>query len=329
MRRRDLLALIATIIAIPHCARAQQSHRLRRVGMILTFAEDDPETPLRKAVYRETLADAGWIEGSNLELRFGWTGGDAAKASSLARELVAWSPEVIVTSALHVFQAVHNETKIVPIVFINIADPLSSGVVKSLAHPEGNVTGFANMTLVLPSMWLDLLKQIAPETERVSVLYNPKTISNLRLVQEAFETSAPAIGVRLTTWHVFDDADIQRAIRETAATRRSALVVVPDGFTAMRRSIIVPLVAEYNLPAMYGFGFYPRGGGLMSYGIDALEINRSAARYVDRILRGAKPSELPVQQPTKFELVVNLRTARSLGLEVPPALLIAATEIIE
>ena len=320
MRRREFIGLVVWATSV----QAQQP-TVRRVGAVFTLAEDDTASSAWTKAFSEQLRDLGWAEGSNLEIRYRWTGGHAALARDFSRELLAWKPDVLVGSSNLIVRALMAETRTIPIVFTHTGDPVASGLVASLARPEGNVTGFANMSVALNGKWASLLKEVAPQTQRITAIFNPRTVPAVPYFKEL----ASQLGVAVTVTHVYDEAGIEDAIRTTAKEGNSALMVVPDGSTRVHMDVIIRLTREYGVPAVYGFAAYPQSGGLMSYGVNSQEILRQAATYVDRLLRGAKPADLPVQDPTKFELVINLATAKALGLEVPPHLLIAADEVIE
>lgn len=320
MQRRHVLTLFLTGGAAFTAEPLSAQDSRGRVGIILNFAANDPETPLRVAAYRQALASAK-------DIRFEFTGGSSTAAADLARQVVAWSPDVIVGATAPVLRALMRETSTTPIVFVHISDPVGAGIVSNLARPSGNLTGFANMFSALPGKWLSLIKELAPQTATVRAIYNPRTSS--WPYENAFEEPAKALGLGVAIGFVSDETTIELEVRRAAESDRSAVVVVPDGFTAMHRNTIIPLVAQYRLPAVYGVSLHPRSGGLLSYGVDEGDLHRRAGQYAELILKGAKPADLPVQQPTKFELVINLRTAKALGLEMPPALLVQADEVIE
>jgi putative ABC transport system substrate-binding protein len=328
VRRRELITLLGGAAAWPFAARAQQPPQLRRVGILISGAEADPEMQARVAAIRQRLASLGWSEGRNLriDLRFGEA--DPGRYPSLARALVALQPDAIIAYSTPIAAALQQETATIPIVFVNVSDPIGSGLVASLAQPGGNVTGLMLYEEGITGKWLALLKEIAPQLARAALIANPKTTPYDYFVRAATTAAAP-LAVEVVRSPIEDVADIERVIESLARLPNSGLVFLPESTSIQHRDRVVALAARHRLPAVYAFRFFVAAGGLMSYGTEILEQYREAASYVDRILRGANPAELPVQAPTKYQTVLNLKTAKVLGLEVPPSLLVRADEVIE
>ena len=328
MRRREFFMFLGYATAIcPLAARAQQPQRVRRVGVLVGLPENDPEMKERIAGLRQGLAKLGWTEGSNLQIdyRFAPAG---ARAHLLARELVALQPDVILTQSTPATAAMQPETSTIPIVFAGVADPIGSGFVASLSRPGGNLTGLLQYEEGITGKWLAMLKEIAPNLTRAALVANPRTAAFDYFVQSA-KAVAPSLAIDLVPTPFDSAADIERAIETFAREPRGGLVLPPDTSTVVHRDLIITLAARHRLPAVYALRVFVAAGGLMCYGIDFADLYRQSASYVDRILRGAKPADLPVQAPTKFETVVNRKTAKALGLIVPPGLLLAADEVIE
>jgi putative tryptophan/tyrosine transport system substrate-binding protein len=328
MRRREFIMLLSCAAAIwPLAARAQQPERVRRVGVLVGLAENDPWMKERIAGLRQGLEKLGWVEGSNLRIdyRFAPAG---AQARLLARELIALQPDVILTQSTPATAAMQQETRTIPIVFAGVADPIGSGFVASLSRPGGNLTGLLQYEEGITGKWLAMLKEIAPNLTRVALVANPRTTPFDYFLQPA-KAVAPSLAIDLVPTPVDNDADIERAIETFAREPNGGLVLPPDTSTVVHRDLIIALAARHRLPAVYAIRVFVAAGGLMYYGTDFADLYRQSASYVDRILRGAKPADLPVQTPTKFETVVNRKTAKALGLTVPPGLLIAADEVIE
>jgi putative tryptophan/tyrosine transport system substrate-binding protein len=327
IRRREFIIRLGAAGAVwPLAARAQQPDRVRRVGVLMGIA-DDFEGHARIAVFRQALQALGWSEGRNIQFIYRWSGGDVAHARQLAKELLDLRSDVILTNSTPVTVAVRDITRTTPTVFVQVSDPVGAGVVQSLARPRGNLTGFTNFDLSTAGKWLELLKRLAPNITRVAYLFNPNTAP--LLYAKAVETAAPLLSVKSIPAAVHNAVEIERALEQVARESDSALLVLPDLFNATNRQSIITLAARHRLPAVYPFRYFVTSGGLMSYGTELLDSYRQAASYIDRILRGERPGDLPVQQPTKFEFAINLQTARALGLEVPPQLLARADEVIE
>jgi len=331
MRRRDFLGLAcAGAAGWPLAALAQQSGAPRRIGILVGFAETDAQSQARVRRFRDELADLGWRDGRNMLFDERWASGDKATMQQHAKELVARDPAVIFGVTVSAVSALLRETRTVPIVFAQVSDPVGSGLIANLAHPGGNVTGFTNFEESIATKWPELLKEISPATRRAAFLFNPETAAGRgEFYLRPFETAAPALGLQAVPAPVHDDGEIRQAVAALAGAPGAGLIVMPDAFTLVHRDLIIALAAANRIPAVYPFRFFATAGGLMSYGVDPMEQYPRAALYVDRILKGAKPAELPVQAPTKFELSINLKTAKALGLDVPPTLLARADEVIE
>jgi len=326
MKRREFMILLGGVAAWPLAARAQQPDRVRRVGVLMGIA-DDFEGQARIAVFRQALQALGWSEGRNIQFIYRWSGGDLAHARQFAKELLDLRSDVILTNSTPATVAVRDITRATPTIFVQVSDPVGAGVVQSLARPDGNLTGLTNFDLSTAGKWLELLKRLAPNITRVAYLFNPNTAP--LLYAKAVESAAPLLSVKSIPAAVHNAVEIERALEQVARESDSALLVLPDLFNATNRQSIIALAARHRLPAVYPFRYFVTSGGLMSYGTELLDTYRQAASYVDRILKGERPSDLPVQQPTKFELIINLKTAKALGLEVPPALLARADEVTE
>ena len=327
--RRELLAALGGAAAAwPLAARAQQPDRIRRVGVLMPLAENDPDAQGNVTAFREALQKLGWTDGRNLRIDYRWGGADSERVRTYATELVGLKPDVMLAASALALQPLQQETRSIPIVFTQISDPLGSGLVASLAHPGGNITGFTPSEFSIHGKLLEMLKEVAPDVTRVAVLLSPEQIPQAGM-WHAIEALAPNFRVQLTAAPVRDAAEIERAVDGLARESNGGLIVLPSGPSIVHRRLIVALAAQRRLPAVYAYRQFVTAGGLISYGIDLADEYRQAASYVDRILRGEKPSDLPVQQPTKFELIINLRTAKAIGLKVPPTLLGLADEVIE
>ena len=332
MRRREFLALLGgiAIAARPGMGRAQHPGRTRRIAILLGVAESDPEALSRVGALRQELERLGWVDGRNIRIEQRWTGGDAERLRAYTAELVASAPDVIVANPTPSVAALKQATRTIPIVFALVSDPISSGLVESWAQPGGNITGFTNFESSMAGKWLEALKQMAPRVRQIALVFNPETAAGggtifLHPTQEA----AAPLGLTVKPAPVRSAAEIAELADPSASGGTTGLLVVPDIFTTNHRDEIIALAERQRLPALYPFRFFAASGGLMSYGIDTLDVFRRAASYVDRILKGAKIGELPVEGPAKFELAINMRTANSLGLTVPPSLLALADEVIE
>jgi len=333
MKRREFIALCGGAFAAsplwPRAVAAQQSEHLRRIGVLSPSAADDPDTKERLQAFQQELERLGWSEGHNVHVDYRFAEGNSVQFVPLAQQLIALQPEVILAQGTQVAVTLQQQTRAIPIVFNNVSDPIGSGFVANLAHPGGNLTGVLLYEAGITGKWLAMLKEIAPHLIRVAVVGNPKTVP-LDYFLRAAAGAATSLAVELVPTPIENaDADIARAIEAFAAVPNGGLLVVPDPTPTTHRGLIITLAARYHLPAVYPFRLFVADGGLMSYGTDSNDVFRLAASYVDRILRGAKPADLPVQAPTKYETVVNIKTAKSIGLDVPSSLLVRADEVIE
>jgi putative ABC transport system substrate-binding protein len=328
MRRRNFIALLGSVAAWPLAARAQQGERMRRIGLLLAVAEDDVDMQTRLAGFRQVLERRGWSDGRDIRIDYRFAGGHADRFQVLAKELIALQPDVILVQSPPVAAVMQRETRAIPIVFVDISDPIGPGFVASLARPGGNLTGVITFEAGIPGKWLAMLKEIAPGLAHVALVSNPKTTS-FNYWRQAAEATAPSVGIELLTNEVETASDIERAIDACARVPNGGLLLPPDTTTIQHRDLVIALAAQHRLPAVYSFRFFVVAGGLMSYSVDFVEQYRRAASYVDGILRGANPADLPVQAPTKFETAINLKAAKAIGLTVPPGLLVAADEVIE
>jgi putative ABC transport system substrate-binding protein len=328
MRRRTFIAGLGSAAAWPLAGRAQPAERVRRVGVLMPYDENDPVVKPRVSAFTQALADLGWTDGRNVRMDVRWAGGDINRMRAHAQELVGLRPDIILAGSTPTTAALQRETRTIPIVFANVADPVASGIVASLNRPGGNITGFGLFEASLGGKCLELLSEIAPGLNRVAIMFNPDT-PPASLYVPSLETAARSLKVVPFMVRVHSDAEIETAIIALGREPGGGLVVMPDVFTVAHRVPIILAAAQNNVPAVYALSDFARDGGLLSYGVDQVGIWRRAAPYVDRILRGAKPAELPVQFPTKFEMVLNLKTAKALGLAIPPSILLRADEVIE
>jgi putative ABC transport system substrate-binding protein len=328
MNKREFIAVLGGAAAWPLAARAQQGERVRRIGVLMGGDENDPVQKPFVSAFTQALAGLSWIDGRNVRMDLRWAGGDINRIRALAQELVALQPDIIVTTSLPATIALQRETRTIPILFTSVTDPVASGLVARLDRPSGNITGFANWEASMGGKWLELLSEIAPGLKRVAIMFNPDT-APITAYMPLLEAAARSLKVEPITAPVHDDVEIETAIIALGREPGGGLVVPPDIFTSVHRAPIVLAAARNNVPAVYSQSNYAREGGLLSYGPDPVDTWRRAATYVDRILGGAKPGDLPVQFPTKFEMAVNLKTAKALGLTVPPSILLRATEVVE
>ena len=330
MRRRDFVrAIVGSATVWPLTLRAQQSERLRRIGVLTPYSESDPYAKAQFDAFVQGLAELGWSEGRNLRMDVRWAAGDLDRVRMYAKELVTLQPDVILVDSTPQTAALQRETSTIPIVFVVVSDPIGSGFVTGLPRPGGNMTGFSNQDPSMGGKWVELLREIAPNLSRVVAMFNPETAPFVRSYYlPPFEAAARSLKMEPMVALVHSDADIETAI--TSLGRESGgLVIMPDAFLLAHRASIISLAARNNVPAVSQTSLIPRDGGLISYGPDLADLYRRGADYVDRVLRGAKPSELPVQLPDKFEMAINVRTAKVLGLTVPASLLARADEVIE
>jgi putative ABC transport system substrate-binding protein len=328
MKRREFITLVGGAAAWPIMARAQQPQRMRRIGVLMALAADDPEAKARLAAFLQGLRQSGWSVGDNLQIDYRWSVGDAEQLRKDATELAALKPEVILATGSPTVAALQQATRSVPIVFVRTSDPVGDGFVDSLARPGGNTTGFMSFEYSLSGKWLELLKEIAPAVTRVAVMADPTNVGAVGQV-DTIRAAAPKFGVKTTPFDARDPREIERAIGAFAREPNGGLIVTAIPQANIYRDLLIGLAARHRLPAVYAFRLYVSEGGLIAYGPDQLDQYQKAASYVDRILRGEKPVDLPVQTPTKYELVINLKTAKALGLDVPAAVLGRADEVIE
>jgi putative ABC transport system substrate-binding protein len=327
--RRNFITLLAGAVAWPLAARAQQRDRVRRIGVLMTGDETDPVRKTYVSAFTQALAGLGWTDGRNLRMDLRWWGGDDTnRIRALAQELVGLQPEVILASSAAVTVALQRETRTIPVVFAGVGDPVVGGIVARLNQPGGNITGFSNFEATLGGKWLELLSEIAPGLKRAAIMFNPDT-APVSSFMRSLETAARSLKIELIITPVHGDLEIEEAIVAFGREPGGGLVVIPDFFMLAHRASIISAAARNNVPAVYSLSAFAKDGGLLSYGVSQVDIFRGAASYVDRILRGAKPAELPVQLPTKFEMAVNLKTAKALGLAIPPSILLRADEVIE
>src|SRR5262245_11807392 len=320
-RRGFIATLGGAAVAWPVAVRAQQPVRIRRIGMLVAYAESDPEAQARVAAFRQGLRELGWTEGHNLQIELRWETGDPDRAQTFATELISLAPDVIVAHGTPALRALHRATRTVPVVFVSVIDPVSAGYVQSLAVPGGNITGFSTFEPEIGGKWLELLKEIAPGLSRVAGILDP-SFTGFAGMWGAIENMAPRFGLEVKNLRFQAPTDdLETAVARFAQESRGGLIVIPTALNAVQRNRIISSAARGGLPAMYAFRFYATDGGLMSYGIDTVDLFRRTASYVDRILKGEKPADLPVQAPTKYELVVNLKTAKALGFDIPATVL--------
>jgi putative ABC transport system substrate-binding protein len=328
MKRREFVTLVGGAAAWPLAAHAQQTSAMKRMAVLMGIGEDDPEAKARLTAFREGLEKLGWKEGHNVRIDYRYAAGELDRIKSYSAEIVRMSPDVILANSGPALAALREETRTIPIVFAQVADPVASGLVDSLAYPGGNITGFTQFEPSVGEKWLETLKEIAPGMTRAAVLGNSQN-PNWSASIAAIRRVAPSLSVVLTPVDVTDVSGIEVEIKSFANEANGGLVVLTDINNTVNRDIIIAMALRYRLPAIYPYRFWVESGGLISYGIDNLDLYRRAASYVDRIFKGSNPADLPVQTPNKFQLAINLRTAKALGLEVPPTLLARADEVIE
>jgi putative ABC transport system substrate-binding protein len=329
MRRRDFItAVAASTLAWPLAAGAQQREKMRRVGVLMTLAADDPEGLARVTAFAQRLQELGWRDGRDVRIDYRWAAVDAASSHRQAQELLTLAPDVIIAVATPNVVALQQATRTVPIVFVGVTDPVGAGLVESLAHPGGNTTGFSIFEYSISGKWLELLREIAPRVKRVAVIRDPLLTSGTAQLG-AIQSVAHSLGAELIPVGVRSADEIERGLSTFGSESNGGVIVTASPLAAVHRNLIITLAARHRLPAVYPFTYFATSGGLISYGPDQVEQFRRAASYVDRILNGEKPADLPVQHPTKYELVINLKTAKSLGLDVAPSLLARADEVIE
>jgi putative ABC transport system substrate-binding protein len=326
--RRDFVPLLCGAAAWPLAARAQQGGRMRRIGVLISVNENDPVAKTQVSAFTQALAGLGWTEGRNVRIDLRRHGGDINQIFALAQELVRLQPDIILASGTPATAAFQRETRTIPIIFAGVSDPVASGIVPRLDRPGGNVTGFVNLEATLAGKWVELLSEIAPGLKRAAIMFNPDT-APVSTFMPSFESAARSLKVVPIIAPVHSDVEIETANIALGREPGGGLVVMPDSFMITHRAPIISATARNNVPAVYSQSDFARDGGLLSYGGDVVDTFRRAASYVDRILRGEKPGDLPVQLPTKFDLVVNRKTATALGLAIPPSILLRADEVIE
>jgi putative ABC transport system substrate-binding protein len=330
MRRREFITLVGnTVVMWPLAALAQQPDRVRLIGVLMGFAESDPAGQSEVAAIRDALMKLGWTEGSNLRIELRWSAGDPDRMTTFAKELVDLRPDAILSQSTPVINALARETQTIPIVFAAVGDPIGNGFATSLAHPGGNITGFTSLDSGIGGKWVELLKEIAPRTVRVALLFNPTTAGPIKFYMPSIQAAAASFAVLASAAPVNAKNEIEGVIAALARDPSGGLIVIPDPFSVANTDLIVALAARYGVPTIYFDRRFAKSGGLISYGIDFVELYRQAAGYIDRILKGAKPGELPIQLPTNYELIINLKTAKAQGLSAPPLMLGRADEVIE
>jgi putative ABC transport system substrate-binding protein len=329
MTRREFIARLGAGVVWPLAAWAQQPERVRHIGVLMNVVRDDPGGLADVAAFRQGLAELGWVEGRNIDIEFRWPGGDIERAQTFAKELVGLRPDVLIGRSTPTTAALKQETGTIPIIFVNVTEPLEQGFVQSLARPGGNITGFTNFEASIGGKWLQLLKEVDPRIARVAVIYNPQTAPFAGLFLRSVQSAAPTFAVEAVAMPVQNDADIEAALTMFAQRPAGGLIAIPDSFTGEHRALIIALAARHRLPALYSTLSFTPSGGLMAYSVDTRDLMQRAATYVDRILRGASPAELPVQQPAKFQLSINLKTAKAIDLDLAPTLIARADEVIE
>ena len=329
MRRRSLLTVLGAAGLWPLAILAQQRERMRRVGVLMPFPESDAGTQADVTAFAQALGRFGWIEGKNIGLDYRFAAGNPMLFKTYAAELVSLSPDVILAGNTPAAAALQQQTRTIPIVFVLVADPVGMGFVQGLARPRGNITGFSSFDPPIMGKWLQLLKEVAPGVTRVAVIFNPETAPYATLANRAIESAAPFFGMTVRLAPVRDDLAIEEAITAEAHQPGGGLIALPDSFNATHREAIIAAAARHRLPVIGASGLSPKAGALMSYWIHEPDLYSQAASYIDRILKGASPADLPVQQPTKYSLIINLKTANELGLTVPPNMLDLADEVIE
>jgi putative tryptophan/tyrosine transport system substrate-binding protein len=329
MQRREFIGGLVGAAAWPLMARGQSLPRQRRLGVLMGAPPGDPAGQAEVAAFVKALAELGWVEGRNIAFAYRWSGSDIALAEMFAKELVASDPDILVARSTPPTMALKSATSSIPIVFVNVTEPISSGIVPNLVRPGGSITGFVGFEASIGGKWVQLLKEVDPRVVRIGIIYNPQTAPYAGLFLRSVETAALTLGVETLALPVHSEADIATALTSLAQEPGSGLVQILDTYTLEHRDVIVELAARLHLPALYSNRNATPSGGLIAYAVDVVNTFQRAATYVDRILHGAKPADLPVQQPTRFELSINLKTARALGLEIPSQLLATADEVIE
>jgi putative tryptophan/tyrosine transport system substrate-binding protein len=328
LQRREFITVLVGAAAWPLAGHAQQPERVRRVGVLMAPPESSRVVQASVTAFAQALKRFGWVEGENIRINYRFAAGDPMLLKTYAAELVGMSPDAILTGGSAAVAALQQQTRTIPIVFADVGDPIGQGFVQSLARPGGNITGFGANDPTLMGKWLQLLKDIAPRVTRVSVIFNPDTALFAPLFNREIEAAAPSLGITVMLAPVHDDSRIEEVIAAQASEPGGGVVALPDSFNVTHRDVIIAAAARHSLP-LIGTLQWPRAGGLMGYWFDGVDLHAQAASYIDRILKGASPADLPVQQPTKFSLIINLKTAKALGLTVPPGMLDLADEVIE
>ena len=330
MRRRDILkGLAGSAVARPLAARAQGADRMRRVGLLMIVPEGDPQSRADRDALESGLQAIGWIRGRNVDLQFRWSDGDETLLRKYAAELVAMSPDVLMTEGTAALAAVKREVKNIPTIFVNVSDPVGQGFVASLARPGGNTTGFTLFEFSMATKWVEILREIVPTVKHIGFLYNAVVHAYAKLFLQAVRAASEAFKIDVNPMPVEEDAEIKHSLATLAEQPDSGLIALHDPFIIKRRDLVIAEAARHRIPAVYTLRPFALSGGLISYGVDLADPWRQAATYVDRVLNGANPGELPVQQPTKFELIINAKTAKALGIAVPQSMIVAADEVIE
>jgi ABC-type uncharacterized transport system substrate-binding protein len=329
MKRRDFITLLGGAAAAwPLGVRAQQREKVRRIGMLMPYAANDPQVQIRNAAFLQGLQQLGWTVGQNIQIDYRWSGGNMDDTRKYATELVALAPDVIFAPGSATVGPLRQATRTVPVVFVLVVDPVGSGFISSLAHPGGNITGFTSYDYGIGAKWLEVLKEIAPNVTRVAVIRDPAIATGLGM-WAAIQSVSPSAAIEVSPVNMTDAGEIERAVAAFARSPNGGLIMTGSALTILHRDLIIALAARHKLPAVYYDRYYVAAGGLISYGVDTVDQFRRAPTYVDRILKGEKPADLPVQQATKYSLVINLKTAKALGFEVPATLLARADEVIE
>jgi putative tryptophan/tyrosine transport system substrate-binding protein len=329
MRRRDFIkGIVGSATVWPLAARAQQAERMRRIGVLVPFADDDAEAKTWLAAFQQGLHALGWEQNRNIRIVYRWTAGDPIRRSTYATELVEMGSDLLFVAGSPELAELHRRTATAPIVFVQVSDPVNLGIIANLAHPGGNITGYANFEHSVGAKWLSLLKDTVPNVSRVAIIFDPQNLAMTPYL-EAVKAAAPSFGIQLTLADVRGANDIGRAIGAFAQEPGGGMIVLPNAVTVLHRDLIIALATRYKLPAIYSYRLFTRSGGFISYGVDLGDQYRQAASYVDLILKGRKPGDLPVQFPTKYVLVVNLKAAKALGLTIPEPFLQTADEVIE
>jgi putative ABC transport system substrate-binding protein len=328
MRRRCFIGLVGAACLSPFVAHAQQAVQIRRVGAVLALSEQDAEIQVRIAAFRKELERLGWQEGRNIHVEYRWAAADPNLKSTYVAELVAQKPDLIFAAPTSMAVAVHRATRSIPIVFAQVADPVAEGLVNSIAHPGGNTTGFSHFEFGIGAKWLELLREIAPNVTRVAVMYDPANSASTGYLP-LMETAARALALDIIPSPARDDTEIEGVMNALASGPNGGVVLLPSPLMGASHRLIISLANRHRLPSVFSFRYYPADGGLASYGVDLVDLYRHAAGYIDRVLRGERPADLPVQGPTRYELVINTSTAKALGLTVPTTLVARADEVIE